>query len=45
VARLLTVTRTCHMQNRRSLGYIAQAVRSYRAAQPCPSLLQKPSTT
>jgi transposase len=45
VARLLTVTRTCHMQNRTSLDYIAQAVRSYRAAQPCPSLLQKPSTT
>jgi hypothetical protein len=45
VARLLTVTRTCHMRNRRSLDYLAQAVRSYRTAQPCPSLLQNPSTT
>ena len=45
VARLLTVTRTCHMQNRRSLDYIAQAVRSYRTAQPCPSLLKSTSTT
>jgi hypothetical protein len=33
------------MQNRSSLDYIAQAVRSYRTAQPCPSLLKNTSTT
>ena len=43
VARLLTVTRTCHMQNRRSLSYLAQAVRSYRKGEPCPSLLPHPT--
>lgn len=42
VARMLTVTRTCLMQNQKSLDYLAQAVRSYRAVQPCPSLLAKP---
>jgi transposase len=32
VARLLTVIRTCHMQNRRSLDYLAAAIRSHRNA-------------
>jgi len=45
VARLLTVTRTCHMQNRRSLAYLTTAIRSHRQAQPCPSLLRTAPTT
>jgi transposase len=39
MARLLTVTRTCRMQNRNSLDYLAAAIRSHRAATKVPSLL------
>jgi len=39
-ARLLTATRTCHMQNRKPLDYLATAIRSNRKAQPVPSLLK-----
>jgi transposase len=45
VARLLTVTRTCRMQNHNPLHFLARAVRQYRRAAPGPSLLSKPSTT
>src|SRR4051794_38494830 len=40
VARLLTVARTCRMQNRSSLAYLGHAIRSHRKAQPGPSLLK-----
>jgi transposase len=45
MARLLTVTRTCRMQNRSSLRYLAAAVRAHRSAAPAPSLLASASTT
>jgi hypothetical protein len=45
MARLLTVTRTCRMQNRNSLGYLSAAVRAHRCAAPVPSLLVKAPTT
>jgi TolA-binding protein len=45
MARLLTVTRTCRMQNRNSLGYLSAAVRAHRTHAPVPSLLAKASTT
>jgi transposase len=45
VARLLTVTRTCRMQNRVPLHYIVDALRSYRAGLAFPSLLKTASTT
>jgi transposase len=44
VARLLTVTRTCLMQNRAPLGYLVNAIRSHRGALSAPSLLKKTST-
>jgi transposase len=40
VARLLTVTRTCRMQNRAPLEYLVSALRSHRNALPIPSLLK-----
>ena len=45
VARLLTVTRTCRMQNRAPLDYLVTAIRSHRNALPIPSLLKTASTT
>ena len=45
VARLLTVARTCNMQNRSSLGFLGTAIRAHRKAQPSPSLLTKAHTT
>ena len=45
VARLLTVTRTCRMQNRAPLHYLATVLGSYRAGQAVPSLLKTASTT
>jgi transposase len=45
VARLLTVTRTCRMQNRAPLDYLVTALRSHRYALPIPSLLKTTSTT
>ena len=45
VARLLTVTRTCRMQNRQPLDYLADAVAAHRNALPAPSLLKKTQTT
>ena len=45
VARLLTVARTCRMQYRSSLPYIAHAIRAHRNAQPSPSLLIPAPTT
>jgi transposase len=45
VARLLTVTCTCRMQNRKPLGYLATAIRSHRKAEPCTSLLKTDATT
>jgi hypothetical protein len=44
VARLLTVTRTCRMQNRAPLDYLVTAIRSHRKAVPVPSLLRAIST-
>jgi hypothetical protein len=40
VARLLTVTRICRMQNREPLDYLGTAIRSHRKVQPVPSLLK-----
>jgi transposase len=45
VARLLTVTRTCRMQNREPLDYLGSAIRSYRNTQAVPSLLKTDPTT
>jgi transposase len=45
VARLLTATRTCRMQNRPPLNYLVTALRSHRNALPIPSLLKTASTT
>jgi transposase len=45
VARLLTVTRTCRMQNRAPLDYLVFALRSHRNALPIPSLLKTTSNT
>ena len=45
VARLLTVTRTCRMQNREPLDYLGTAIRSHRNAQAVPSLMKSASTT
>jgi transposase len=45
VARLLTVTRTCRMQNREPLDYLGSAIRSHRKAQAAPSLLKIAPTT
>jgi transposase len=45
VARLLTVTRTCRMQNREPLDYLGSAIRSHRKAQAVPSLLKTAPTT
>jgi transposase len=40
VARLLTVTRTCRMQNRVPLDYLVTALKSHRTGLPAPSLLK-----
>ncbi len=40
VARLLTVTRTCRLSDRKPLAYLAAAIRSHRGGQPAPSLLE-----
>jgi transposase len=40
VARLLTVTRTCRMQNREPLEYLGTAIRCHRRSQTAPSLLK-----
>jgi hypothetical protein len=45
MARLLTVTRTCRIQNRNSLHYLSAAVRAHRNTAPAPSLLASASTT
>jgi len=45
VARLLTVTRTCRMQNREPLDYLGSAIRSHRRTQAVPSLLETAPTT
>jgi hypothetical protein len=45
MARLLTVTQTCRMQNRNPLDYLKTAIRSHRLAQPAPSLLRTSATT
>ena len=41
VARLLTVTRTCRLQNRAALDYLIIAVGSHRSGRTAPSLLLK----
>jgi transposase len=45
VARLLTVTRTCRLQNRVPLDYLVAALQSHRSRLPVPSLLKTASTT
>jgi transposase len=45
VARLLTVTRTCRLQNREPLDYLGSTIRSHRNARAVPSLLKTASTT
>ena len=44
VARLLTVTRTCRMQNQPPLDYPGNAIQSHRKARAVPSLLKTAST-
>jgi hypothetical protein len=44
VARPLTVTRTCRMQNRKPLGCPATAIRSHRQAEPGTLLLKTAGT-
>lgn len=41
VARLLTVTRTCHMQQLNALAYLTAAIRCHRRRQAVASLLPK----
>jgi len=41
VARLLTVTRTCQLQQVNVLAYLTAAIACYRRRQPVPSLLRK----
>jgi hypothetical protein len=38
-ARLLTVTRTCWLQNRNALEFLVEAITAYRTSAPFPSLL------
>jgi hypothetical protein len=45
VARLLTATRACRVQNRAPLNHLVTAIRSHRNALPIPSLLKTASTT
>jgi transposase len=44
VARLLTVTRTCQLQQLNALGYLTAAIRCHRRRQAVASLLAKPLT-
>lgn len=44
VARLLTVTRTCQLQQLNTLAYLAAAIRSHRRRHAVASLLTKPPT-
>lgn len=44
VARMLTVTRTCKMRNRKPLAYLAEAIRARREGRPAPSLLENRAT-
>lgn len=44
VARLLTVTRTCHLQQLNALAYLTAAIRCHRRRQAVASLLAKPLT-
>jgi transposase len=44
VARLLTVTRTCQLQQVNALVYLTAAIRCHRRRQAAASLLSKPST-
>lgn len=39
-ARLLTVTRTCWLQKRNALEFLAQAITAYRTGSPAPVLVQ-----
>jgi transposase len=41
VARLLTITRTCQMQQLNALVYLTAAIRCHRRRQPVASLLPK----
>jgi transposase len=41
VARLLTITRTCHMQQLNALAYLTAAIRCHRRRQAVASLLLK----
>lgn len=41
VARLLTITRTCQMQQRNALAYLTDAIRCHRRGQAVASLLPK----
>lgn len=45
IARLLTVTRTCRMQNREPPDYLGNAIRSHRKAKAVTSPLKTASTT
>jgi hypothetical protein len=44
VARLLTVTRTCQMQQLNALAYLTAAIRAHRHRQAVASLLPKRQT-
>jgi hypothetical protein len=41
VARLLTITRTCQLQQLNVLAYLTVAIRCYRRRQPVASLLRR----
>ena len=44
VERLLTVTRTCHVQQRNALVYLTAAIAAHRRCHPVASLLRRPQT-
>jgi hypothetical protein len=45
VARLLTITRTCQLQQLNALVYLTAAIRAHRRRQVVASLLSKAATT
>lgn len=45
VERLLTVVRTCQLQERNALAYLTTAIVAHRRRQVATSLLRRPQTT
>ena len=44
VERLLTITRTCQLQELNALVYLTAAIAAHRCRQQAPSLLRRPHT-